>query len=143
MVEAPSPLPATAGEEEAVIRDKTILLVEDDAIVRNMVVTLLGNLGCRVLSAGGGPAALEIFAKTPDIDLLFTDITMPGGMTGLELATKLRETVPDLKVLYTSGYAPQAAADRRTIEHPNDFWLAKPYRFKSLKNMIIKVFGTQ
>jgi len=124
-----------------VAQGKTVLLVEDDAAVREIVVLLLRDMGCSVLIADSGPAALEIFAREPGIDLLFTDMMMPGGMTGLELAARLRATRPLLRVLYTSGYAPQAAADRLTIEHPNDFWLAKPYRKQALRDAVCRALS--
>jgi PAS domain S-box-containing protein len=129
------------GDEDAAMHGKIILLVEDDETVRDIGVTLLTDMGCRVLIAGSGPAALELFMSHPEIDLLFTDMKMPGGMTGVDLAAKLREYLPELRVLYTSGYAPQAAADRRTIEHPNDFWLAKPYRLLAFRDAVRRALG--
>ena len=128
-----------------ITRGKTILLVEDDEMVRKIAVTLLSlsETECLVLIADSGPAALELFARQPDIDLLFTDMIMPGGMNGLELAAKMRERLPGLRVLYTSGYAPQAAADHRVIEHPNDYWLAKPYQVKALREMLHTIFKAQ
>ncbi len=125
------------------MQGKTILLVEDDAIVQKIAIRLLTDLGCRILTADSGPAALEIFAKIPVIDLLFTDMNMPGGMTGIELAARMRERLPDLRVLYTSGYAQQAAADRRVIEHPNDSWLAKPYRSKALREAVYQALSNK
>ncbi len=120
--------PRKAGSGQTIrLTGKTILLVEDEPEVRAISSALLNELGCRLLIAENGPAALKIAAGHPDIDLLFTDMIMPGGLTGIELAAQLREQRPDLKVLYTSGYAPQAAANRLAIEHPNDAWLAKPY----------------
>jgi len=55
----------------------------------------------------------------------------------------MREQLPELRVLYTPGYAPQAAADRKTIEHPHDHWLAKPYRLRTLREMIQTIFKPQ
>jgi len=132
-----------ADDEDARIRDKVILLVEDDDAVREFSTLQLKEMGCQVLTANNGPAALELFASHPDIDLLFTDVIMPCGMTGLELATKMRESLPELKVLYTSGYAPQAAADRRIIKHPNDFWLAKPYRSQGLRDAVWRALSAK
>jgi PAS domain S-box-containing protein len=129
------------GDEDAAMHGKTILLVEDDETVREIGVTLLTDMGCRVLIADSGLAALKLFRSHPEIDLLFTDMKMPGGMTGVDLAARLRERLPELRVLYTSGYAPQAAADRRTIEHPNDFWLAKPYRLQAFRDAVRRALG--
>src|SRR5262245_29923801 len=82
---------------------KTILVVEDDELVRPSVESLIESLGYQVLSARNGPDALEILVKTP-IDLLFTDVFMPGGMYGPKLVAEARRLRPQLKILYTSGY---------------------------------------
>src|SRR5215470_11872776 len=83
---------------------KTILVVEDDELVRPSVESLIESLGYRVLSAGNGPDALEILRQDTPIDLLFTDAFMPGGMYGPKLVAEARRLRPELKVLYTSGY---------------------------------------
>jgi CheY-like chemotaxis protein len=72
--------------------------------VRPSVETLIESLGYRVLSAGNGPDALEILRQDTRIDLLFTDVFMPGGMYGPKLVAEARRLRPELKVLYTSGY---------------------------------------
>ncbi|MCX7789258.1 MAG: PAS domain S-box protein, partial [Chloroflexaceae bacterium] len=85
--------------------DETILLVEDDEAVRHFARQQLTSLGYRVLEAATGPEALEIVRAHDDIALLFTDIVMPGGMSGRDLVEAARQVRPGLKVLYTSGYA--------------------------------------
>jgi CheY-like chemotaxis protein len=85
-------------------RDETILMVEDDDLVRMSVQSLIESLGYRVVPARDGPDALEILRHDTRIDLLFTDIVMPGGMHGPQLAAEARRLRPKLKVLYTSGY---------------------------------------
>ncbi|HTT07661.1 MAG TPA: PAS domain S-box protein [Gammaproteobacteria bacterium] len=117
-----------------------ILLVEDDPAVLAITTSALTEMGCQVISAENGPAALECFARHPDIVLLFTDVVMPGGMTGVELALKLRTQRPELRVLYTSGYAPQAAANHIS-KTENDFWLAKPYRAHALQEAVRRALG--
>jgi CheY-like chemotaxis protein len=84
--------------------DETILMVEDDDLVRMSVQSLIESLGYRVVPARDGPDALEILRHDTRIDLLFTDIVMPGGMHGPQLAAEARRLRPKLKVLYTSGY---------------------------------------
>ncbi len=130
------------GDREAVrLTGKTVLLVEDDPAVRAIADAQLRELGCRVLTAGSGPEALEVFARQPGIDLLFTDMIMPGGLTGIELAGRLREKHPNLAVIYTTGYAPQTAANRWTIDHPNDAWLAKPYLPNDLRAAVCRALS--
>lgn len=84
--------------------DETILMVEDDDLVRMSVQSLIESLGYRVVPARDGPDALEILRHDTPIDLLFTDVVMPGGMHGPQLAAEARRLRPELKVLYTSGY---------------------------------------
>ncbi|MDE0852712.1 PAS domain S-box protein, partial [Yoonia sp.] len=82
----------------------TVLVVEDDALVRDYVIIQLKGLGYRVFEAPNGSEALVVLDQNPEIDLLFTDVVMPGGMGGSELADAARALKPDLKVLFTSGY---------------------------------------
>lgn len=98
-----------------------VLIVEDLPGVRHTAVQILESLGCRVFDAYNGPAALELLATHPDIQVLFTDVRMPG-MDGLELAEIARRRWPDLKVVLTSGYiGPE--------ELPNDMaFVPKPWR---------------
>jgi CheY-like chemotaxis protein len=77
---------------------QTILVVEDDELVRPSVETLIESLGYRVLSARNGPDALEILRQDTPIDLLFTDVFMPGGMYGPKLVAEARRLRPELKV---------------------------------------------
>lgn len=83
---------------------QTILLVEDNEFVRQYATYQLSLLGYNVISATDGFSALDILRARADIDLLFTDMIMPGGLNGRELATEARSIHPELKVLYTSGY---------------------------------------
>jgi two-component system cell cycle sensor histidine kinase/response regulator CckA len=84
---------------------RTILLVEDETSVRNLVTRFLTLNGFKVLAAESGHAALPLWAEHhEEIDLLLTDVVMPGGMSGRELAEKLQAERPTLKVLFTSGY---------------------------------------
>ena len=89
--------------------DETILYVEDDAEVRETVELLLEALDYNLLTATSGAEAYERLRDRDDIDLLFSDVIMPGGMNGVELAEKAREMRPELEVLLTSGYTDSAA----------------------------------
>jgi two-component system NtrC family sensor kinase len=91
----------------------TILLVEDEPDVREVLAAEITNFGYRVMTASSGPEALSILDRDGEIDLLFSDVVMPGGMRGDELARRAREIRPGLKVLLTSGYpAPDIANDK-------------------------------
>jgi PAS domain S-box-containing protein len=103
-------------------RDRTILLVEDDAGVRAVTAAMLKELQFTVIEADNGSHALDIVDREPDIDLLFTDIVMPG-MNGFELGRLARERRPQLPVLYATGYAASYTAPEKGADV-----LAKPYR---------------
>jgi|GEM_PF-2422126 len=105
---------------------ETILMVEDDDLVRSHVESQLGALGYRVLAARDGPEALEVLRRNPDVDLLFTDIVMPGGMNGRRLAEEARRRCPALKVLFTSGYTDNAIVHHGNLD-PGIELLSKPY----------------
>jgi PAS domain S-box-containing protein len=114
---------------------ETILLVEDEAGVREIARLLLKGLGYRVLESGSGPEALDILKKHPDIDLLFTDMVMPGGMTGAELAIRARQRHPKLKVLYTSGYTDTVTVDKELLRNGEQM-LNKPYQKRELAERV-------
>ncbi len=82
---------------------EAILVVEDDAALRAVAEAILSSLGYRTSSVANGKAALAALDQTPEIDLLFTDLALPGGMSGIELAKLARERKPALKVLFVSG----------------------------------------
>lgn len=106
--------------------DETILLVEDETSVRLLVRHMLERAGYRVQEAASGVEALRLWEGVKDeIDLLFTDIVMPGGINGLELANQLRASSPALKVIFTSGYSPDIAGRELAFEEGQNF-LQKP-----------------
>jgi PAS domain S-box-containing protein len=121
--------------------NQVVLLVEDDEMVRMYAHHLLEDLGYRVLSASNGPEALELLAKTPDVRLLFTDVIMPGGMNGRQLADAACKLRPNLKVLYTSGYTENAIVHHGRLD-PGVILLSKPYQRKDLVNKLRQVLGS-
>ncbi len=123
--------PVGSEGEGAEGQGETVLVVEDDDRVREITAQRLRTLGYRVREAGNGQAALEALEEHDGIELLFTDIVMPGGMSGRELAVAVRKRHPGVKVLYTSGYAAEAAAQRGALG-PGEALLAKPYRTAEL-----------
>ena len=101
---------ARAAPRAAARGSERILLVEDDDLVRDHVRGLLEDLGYRVTAAANGSEALAALARPEPFDLLFTDVAMPGGMSGADLARAVREKWPALPVLFTSGYTGEAGA---------------------------------
>jgi len=122
--------------------NETILVVEDDADLRETVVTALSQLGYRALSAPNANAALRILAGTEHIDLLFTDIMMPGGMLGPALATRAREMRPDIEILFTTGYADNSALAGQPGLTASDV-ITKPYRNEDLATRIRHVLDRE
>jgi signal transduction histidine kinase len=88
--------------------EETILVLEDDDDVRTYSVETLRQLGYRVVEAHDGPSALRLLERQARVDLMFSDVILPGGMTGAEVARQAREARPGLKVLFTTGYARNA-----------------------------------
>ena len=114
---------------------ETVLVVEDDAAVRTAAVSILQNLGYRVLEAEDGKAALAILRQSQPIDLLFTDLIMPNGVSGHDLLRKARHLRPDLKVLFTSGYSEHLFKGRGDADRGVPL-LNKPYRRQNLSAAI-------
>ncbi len=112
-----------------------VLVVEDEPMVRSYVTGQLRALGYAVLEAVNGPDALQLLAGGTDIHLLFTDIVMPGGMSGRELAARARQLRPGIGVLLTTGYSRTQGADDNA---PADGFrvLPKPYRRAELRNAV-------
>ena len=117
--------------EENARNGERILLVEDDDLVRAHALRLLESLGYRVVTASNGPDALELLRKSVPCDLLFTDVIMPGGMTGPQLAEAARALRPGLPVLYTSGYTENAIVHHGRVDAGINL-LHKPYRKREL-----------
>ena len=114
--------------------DETILVVDDEEALCLLADEYLSELGYRVLTAGNAHEALEVLQREPRIALLFTDVLMPGGMTGFELATQAKALRPDLRLLLTSG----AVKDTVAPEGPGRSaeLLPKPYRHEELARRV-------
>ena len=128
-----------AGEMDAMPRgSETILVVEDDARVRRVTTARLRSLGYEVIEADNGAAAFALLAAYPKIAMIFTDVVMPGGMNGDELAEAALAAKPDLKVLFTSGYAEPAVA-RQGLRV--GAWLKKPYTAAELAEKVREILS--
>jgi PAS domain S-box-containing protein len=126
---------AAIGDEEV------ILVVEDDERVREVTVEQLRSLKYRVLEACDGPAAVSMLQNAGRIDLVLTDMVMPGGMTGIDVGKKAGELVPDVRVLYMSGY-PTNALTVSGLDLSDVPILSKPFRKKELANAIRSVLDS-
>src|SRR3954454_10291625 len=125
--------PGIAGFEHG---DKSILIVEDDALVREYVVTQIDSLGYMTLAASNAIGALAIINGPQRIDLLFTAVIIPGGMNGRQLATEALTLRPGLKILYTSGYTENAIVHHGRLD-AGVLLLPKPYLSSDLARMIM------
>ena len=112
-----------------------ILVVEDQLKVRRLAGRILTRLGYDVLESGNAADALHILAGSADVDLLFTDIVLPGGMSGVELADEARRRRPGLKVLYTSGYAPESVLDKDRLDREAPL-VRKPFQMEDLAKTV-------
>ncbi|MGY3532306.1 ATP-binding protein [Bradyrhizobium sp. USDA 4452] len=115
--------------------DESILLVEDDVLVREYVVTQISRFGYHTLAARDAAEALAIIDRGERIDLLFTDVMLSGGMNGRQLATEALKRRPALKVLYTSGYTENALVHHGRLD-PGVLLLPKPYVSADLARML-------
>ena len=131
----PDALAAEAGISGSEHGDESILIVEDDALVREYVVTQISRFGYHTMAAGNAAEALAIIDGPERFDLLFTDVIMPGGLNGRQLATEALKRRPELKVLYTSGYTENAIVHHGRLD-AGVLLLPKPYLSSDLARMI-------
>ncbi|KAG9600326.1 hypothetical protein KCV01_g7992, partial [Aureobasidium melanogenum] len=127
--------PVTGGSE-------TILVAEDDDAVRDTVVAMLADLGYRVLKARDASSALSIVDSGIPIDLLFTDVVMPGSLKSTELARKACERLPGMAVVFTSGYTENSIVHGGRLDESVEL-LSKPYTRESLARKLRQVFAAQ
>ncbi|HEY6432802.1 MAG TPA: ATP-binding protein [Acetobacteraceae bacterium] len=125
----------------------TVLVVEDDADVRDLVLAQLQDLGYQVLAAANGPEALQLLDNGgPDIDLLLTDVIMPGGLSGVELVLAARQRRPALRAALTSGYVAgnlPGASTSAEIESLDLPLLSKPYSQEELVRVLREAFDAE
>jgi PAS domain S-box-containing protein len=119
---------------------ETILLVEDDPRLRRVLSKRLRSLGYEIIEADSGAAAMAQLATRPEVAMIFTDMVMPGGMTGYELAQAALAIKPDIRILFTSGYA-EPAITRLGLK--TGAWLKKPYTADELAEKVREVLHLQ
>jgi CheY-like chemotaxis protein len=132
---SPAQRGSIASEQAALGR---ILVVEDEDLVRDQIQRQLVALGYSVTATSNGPEALQRLSENPGVDLLLTDVVMPGGMNGRQLADHARLLQPRLKVIFTSGYTEDEIL--RTGRQDAEF-LPKPYRRAELARKVAEAHG--
>jgi len=107
------------------------LLIEDEFLIRELAEAYLTDAGFEVTAARDGNEALEVLAKTTDFDLLFTDVRMPGGIDGREVAERAKQMIPGLRIVYATGYSD--AADKLSA---CELCIEKPYTMSTLRRVL-------
>ena len=129
-------LPKRVGQADVPkARGETVLVVEDDPEVRTLSVALLSSFGYEIIEAADGQTALKALETAPKVNLLFTNVILPGGMSGPQLAAEVRDRFPGMAVLYTSGYTALANVDQSAFEKDIEL-LQKPYRKAELARKV-------
>ncbi|MCB0190740.1 MAG: PAS domain S-box protein [Anaerolineae bacterium] len=132
------PVATNIVTDQSLISSTTILVVEDDAMVRELTRRILDAEGYKVLTARQGQEALQLAQQEQNIQLLITDVILPGGMKGPQVAKEVTALQPDIKVLYTSGYTDSEIVDHGVIDRDREF-LEKPYTPKSLRHKVQEI----
>jgi len=132
------PIPADAAKTLNTRLGGTVLVVDDEVDLLEVALAYLAEMGFNTLQAIDGASALEVIAHHPEIDLLVTDIVMPGGMNGVDLVQRARDLRPDLKIIYSSGFPAEALAERSMplVDGP---LLRKPYQRHEFADMVHRV----
>jgi CheY-like chemotaxis protein len=125
--EAPAAAPAHAGE--------TVLVIDDEPVVRMLIVDVLEELGYAALEAGDGPEGLKVLQSKSHVDLLITDVGLPGGLNGRQVADAARVLRPELKVLFITGYAENAVLSHGHLD-PGMQVVTKPFAVEDLARRI-------
>ncbi len=115
-----------------------VLVVDDEPTVRMLIVDALGELGYSCLEAADGPAGLRLLEGAERIDLLITDVGLPGGLNGRQVADAARAVRPELKVLFVTGYAENAVLNHGHIEHGMEV-LTKPFAVDDLTARVERI----
>jgi CheY-like chemotaxis protein len=139
--EAEAPEEASEANLEPQAREgQTVLVVDDEPTVRMLVVDVLEGLGYRALEAVDGPAGLKVINSSARIDLLITDVGLPGGMNGRQVADAARSIRPDLRVMFITGYAENAVLSHGHLD-PGMQVLTKPFSMESLSQRLAELLG--
>lgn len=121
-------------------RKFSVLVVDDEQIVLDLVLAQLQHLDCESLSAMNGKEALKVFYDNPEIDLVILDMVMPE-MGGVEAFEKLKKIKPELNIVLCSGYNEEKFKDELKSEFKPFAFMTKPYRYSTLKDLIVTLKG--
>jgi CheY-like chemotaxis protein len=132
------PPEAASGSDSG--HDETVLVIDDEPTVRMLMVEVLEEAGYIVLEAQDGPAGLRILQSDADIDLLITDVGLPGGINGRQVADAARETRPDLRVLFVTGCAENAAIGNGLLDAGMQV-ITKPFVMAAVGNKVREMIG--
>ncbi len=130
--------PARGDDAPRSVRHETVLMVEDDEQVNRFTCEALRDRGFRVIAASDGPSALRLLDREPSIDLLFTDVVLPGGMNGRELADEVLRRRPAMKVLFATGYTRNAIIHHGRLD-PDVELLSKPFTADALALKVTQI----
>lgn len=133
----PHSAPFGVSEAPRAESGETVLVVEDETLVKSLILDVLGDLGYRTLEAVDGPSGLGILETKQRIDLLVTDVGLPG-LNGRQLADQARTLRPDLKVLFITGYAEKAATATGFLA-PGMEMITKPFAIDDLASRIHRI----
>ena len=128
----------TAGPQPVAPQRPVVLVVEDEVLVQMLVLEVLEDLGLEALEANDGPSALEIIRSDRRLDLLVTDVGLPG-MNGRQLVEAARTARPELKVLFVTGYADKAAMGE--FDGENTDMITKPFALEALSGKVMEMLG--
>jgi two-component system NtrC family sensor kinase len=133
---------AEKAEEEAARHPEKILLVEDDEEVNRFSSEVLRDEGYQVISTHEGASGLRLLDANPDIQMLFTDVVLPGGMNGRQLADEARRRRPNLKVLFTTGYTRNAIIHHGRLDADVDL-ITKPFTSEALVRKVRQILDME
>lgn len=131
---------ADPAKTEAIHQKKTVLLVDDEVLVRMVVADQLDELGYTIIEAGDAGGALKQIDPTQKIDLLLTDVGLPGGMNGRQLADAVRQLRPDLPIVFITGYAEQSVLKEADLGK-NMRVMTKPFQIEKLADLVREMTG--
>ena len=130
--------PVSAAAVEPASEGEVVLVIDDEPTIRMLIAEVLGDAGYAVIEVPDGPAGLRVLESNARIDLLITDVGLPGGMNGRQVADAARTTRPDLKVLFITGYAENAVVGNGRLDH-GMFVLSKPFPIDGLASRIREI----
>jgi PAS domain S-box-containing protein len=135
-------VPRVSKQEFPSGRGETILVVEDEEKLRSLYAAMLKGIGYLVLEAKDGASALKVLAEEPGVDLLLSDVVLPGGMSGLDIASAAKEKYPYIKLLYMSGYPRDILSRQGTLTDPTGI-IRKPFQKADIARRLRNILNSE